>query len=160
MLRWCYYTPQYHNLLCILLFHLLAYFNMAPKPESAAGKAPASTASKTPPIKDAAGKGVKNAKEHVVPVDGEKKTKEGQKRTPVIFAMVSSYVSWCPIIPIILLLVHKQVHPDKGIPKKAMAMLNSFVNDIIHSDSHRWLQNLDHTVSFLNIIVFMILKSK
>ncbi|KAF9021376.1 histone H2B [Hymenopellis radicata] len=86
---------------------------MAPKPASTAGKAPASTASKAP----AKTEGSKAAKKTSKPVaaDGEKKKrKKSRKET------YSSYIYK----------VLKQVHPDTGISNKAMAILNSFVNDI------------------------------
>ncbi|KAI0792295.1 histone-fold-containing protein [Abortiporus biennis] len=89
---------------------------MAPKPASTAGKAPASTASKAP-AKTTEG-GSKAAKKTSKPAssgDGEKKKrKKGRKET------YSSYIYK----------VLKQVHPDTGISNKAMAILNSFVNDI------------------------------
>jgi histone H2B len=87
------------------------------KPASTAGKAPASTASKAPAKttekvakKTSARKG--NA---AAPVDGEKK-----KRRKARKETYSSYIYK----------VLKQVHPDTGISNKAMAILNSFVNDI------------------------------
>ncbi|KAL0566866.1 histone H2B [Marasmius crinis-equi] len=86
---------------------------MAPKPASTAGKAPASTASKAP----AKTEGAKAAKKTSKPAtaDGEKKKrKKSRKET------YSSYIYK----------VLKQVHPDTGISNKAMAILNSFVNDI------------------------------
>ncbi|KJA25478.1 hypothetical protein HYPSUDRAFT_134601 [Hypholoma sublateritium FD-334 SS-4] len=89
---------------------------MAPKPASTAGKAPASTASKAPAK---ATEGVKAAKKtskaSAAPADGEKK-----KRKKVRKETYSSYIYK----------VLKQVHPDTGISNKAMAILNSFVNDI------------------------------
>jgi len=91
---------------------------MAPKPASTASKAPASqsTASKAP------AKTTKTAKKTAAkktaaapPADGEKKKrKKSRKET------YSSYIYK----------VLKQVHPDTGISNKAMAILNSFVNDI------------------------------
>jgi len=91
---------------------------MAPKPASTAGKAPASTASKAP-AKSEASKATKAAKKTAgkskPPADGEKKKrKKARKET------YSSYIYK----------VLKQVHPDTGISNKAMAILNSFVNDI------------------------------
>ncbi|KIM87129.1 hypothetical protein PILCRDRAFT_815591 [Piloderma croceum F 1598] len=91
---------------------------MAPKPASTAGKAPASTASKAP-AKSEASKATKAAKKTAgkskAPADGEKKKrKKARKET------YSSYIYK----------VLKQVHPDTGISNKAMAILNSFVNDI------------------------------
>ncbi|KAG1741739.1 histone H2B [Suillus occidentalis] len=87
---------------------------MAPKPASTAGKAPASTTSKAPAKADS---GAKAAKKTVAkpqaPAQGEKK-----KRRKVRKETYSSYI-------------YKGVfvHPDTGISNKAMAILNSFVND-------------------------------
>ncbi|CAL1699184.1 unnamed protein product [Somion occarium] len=89
---------------------------MAPKPASTAGKAPASTASKAP-AKTTEG-GSKAAKKTSKPAatdsEGKKKRRKTRKET------YSSYIYK----------VLKQVHPDTGISNKAMAILNSFVNDI------------------------------
>ncbi|KAF7338279.1 Histone H2B [Mycena venus] len=90
---------------------------MAPKPASTAGKAPASTAGKAPAKTEGAKAGKKTAtKKSAAPAaDGEKKKrKKSRKET------YSSYIYK----------VLKQVHPDTGISNKAMAILNSFVNDI------------------------------
>ncbi|KAJ7167353.1 histone H2B [Favolaschia claudopus] len=94
---------------------------MAPKPASTAGKAPASTASKAPataskaPSKTTEKKAGKKTSKAAAPADGEKKKrKKARKET------YSSYIYK----------VLKQVHPDTGISNKAMAILNSFVNDI------------------------------
>ncbi|KAG2157151.1 histone-fold-containing protein [Suillus clintonianus] len=89
---------------------------MAPKPASTAGKAPASTASKAPAKADSGAKAAKKtAAKPAAPVEGEKK-----KRRKVRKETYSSYIYK----------VLKQVHPDTGISNKAMAILNSFVNDI------------------------------
>ncbi|KAJ3483764.1 hypothetical protein NLI96_g6088 [Meripilus lineatus] len=87
---------------------------MPPKPASTAGKAPASTASKAP-AKTTTDKAAKKTSKPA-PADGEgkKKRRKGRKET------YSSYIYK----------VLKQVHPDTGISNKAMAILNSFVNDI------------------------------
>ncbi|KAF4564580.1 histone H2B [Pleurotus pulmonarius] len=89
---------------------------MAPKPASTAGKAPASsaTASKAP-AKSEGSKAAKKTSKAAAPADGEKK-----KRRKVRKETYSSYIYK----------VLKQVHPDTGISNKAMAILNSFVNDI------------------------------
>ncbi|PCH35093.1 histone-fold-containing protein [Wolfiporia cocos MD-104 SS10] len=89
---------------------------MAPKPASTAGKAPASTASKAPAKST---EGTKSAKKTSKPAaaagdDTKKKRRKSRKET------YSSYIYK----------VLKQVHPDTGISNKAMAILNSFVNDI------------------------------
>ncbi|THU89514.1 histone H2B [Dendrothele bispora CBS 962.96] len=85
---------------------------MAPKPASTASKAPASTAGKAPAKTEGSKAAKKTASK---PVDGEKKKrKKARKET------YSSYIYK----------VLKQVHPDTGISNKAMAILNSFVNDI------------------------------
>ncbi|KAH6906825.1 histone H2B [Coprinopsis sp. MPI-PUGE-AT-0042] len=86
---------------------------MAPKPASTAGKAPASTASKAP-AKSADSKAAKKTSKPA-PAEGDKK-----KRKKVRKETYSSYIYK----------VLKQVHPDTGISNKAMAILNSFVNDI------------------------------
>ncbi|KAF9521113.1 hypothetical protein BS47DRAFT_1335214 [Hydnum rufescens UP504] len=78
------------------------------KPTSTAGKAPASKTT------DSAKKSV-GVKKSAAPADGDKKKrKKARKET------YSSYIYK----------VLKQVHPDTGISNKAMAILNSFVNDI------------------------------
>ncbi|KAL1747573.1 histone-fold-containing protein [Schizophyllum fasciatum] len=90
---------------------------MAPKPASTAGKAPASTASKAPAKTESSTAAKKTASKSKAsaPADGEKKKrKKSRKET------YSSYIYK----------VLKQVHPDTGISNKAMAILNSFVNDI------------------------------
>ncbi|KAM5543443.1 hypothetical protein V8D89_002694 [Ganoderma adspersum] len=93
---------------------------MAPKPASTAGKAPASTASKAPAKTTAEGaaKGAKKTSKAASGAAGgegeKKKRRKGRKET------YSSYIYK----------VLKQVHPDTGISNKAMAILNSFVNDI------------------------------
>ncbi|KIM91307.1 hypothetical protein PILCRDRAFT_810562 [Piloderma croceum F 1598] len=87
---------------------------MAPKPASTGGKAPAPTAASKAPAKTTEGK--KAAKKtSKAPADGEKK-----KRRKTRKETYSSYIYK----------VLKQVHPDTGISNKAMAILNSFVNDI------------------------------
>ncbi|KIY70519.1 histone-fold-containing protein [Cylindrobasidium torrendii FP15055 ss-10] len=88
---------------------------MAPKPASTAGKAPASTASKAPAKSEGSKAAKKTAKPAATGADGEKK-----KRKKVRKETYSSYIYK----------VLKQVHPDTGISNKAMAILNSFVNDI------------------------------
>jgi len=88
---------------------------MAPKPASTAGKAPASTASKAPAKTTEASKATKKAtKTAAAGEEGKKKRRKTRKET------YSSYIYK----------VLKQVHPDTGISNKAMAILNSFVNDI------------------------------
>ncbi|KAI0316216.1 histone-fold-containing protein [Amylostereum chailletii] len=90
---------------------------MAPKPASTAGKAPASTAtaSKTPAKTTEGSKAAKKSTAKPTGEPGEKK-----KRRKVRKETYSSYIYK----------VLKQVHPDTGISNKAMAILNSFVNDI------------------------------
>jgi len=91
---------------------------MPAKPASTAGKAPASTASKAPAktTSDTSKAAKKTSKPAASGGDGEtkKKRRKGRKET------YSSYIYK----------VLKQVHPDTGISNKAMAILNSFVNDI------------------------------
>ncbi|KAF8654083.1 hypothetical protein AX16_003616 [Volvariella volvacea WC 439] len=85
---------------------------MAPKPASVAGKAPAaSTASKAPAKSD---EGKKSTVKKSTDDGDKKKRRKTRKET------YSSYIYK----------VLKQVHPDTGISNKAMAILNSFVNDI------------------------------
>ncbi|KAI0346636.1 histone-fold-containing protein [Trametopsis cervina] len=89
---------------------------MAPKPASTAGKAPASTASKAPAKTTEGAKAAKKtAKPAASGADGEKKKRRKSRKETY-----SSYIYK----------VLKQVHPDTGISNKAMAILNSFVNDI------------------------------
>ncbi|KAJ7742707.1 histone-fold-containing protein [Mycena maculata] len=94
---------------------------MAPKPASTAGKAPASTAAKAPataskaPSKTTEKKAGKKTSKAAAPADGEKKKRKKTRKETY-----SSYIYK----------VLKQVHPDTGISNKAMAILNSFVNDI------------------------------
>ncbi|CAL1699142.1 unnamed protein product [Somion occarium] len=88
---------------------------MAPKPASTAGKAPASTASKAPAKTTEGAKGAKKtSKAAAGGEEAKKKRRKTRKET------YSSYIYK----------VLKQVHPDTGISNKAMAILNSFVNDI------------------------------
>ena len=110
---------------------------MAPKPASTAGKAPASTASKAPAKSTEGAKAAKKTSKAAAPADGEKK-----KRKKVRKETYSSYIYkgelphdqaiFALYLPIFLfrIAVLKQVHPDTGISNKAMAILNSFVNDI------------------------------
>ena len=101
---------------------------MAPKPASTAGKAPASVASKAPAKTTEAGK-----KKPAAPVDGEKKKrKKVRKETYSSYIYKGSFSSFhtLQLFVEILVSVLKQVHPDTGISNKAMAILNSFVNDI------------------------------
>lgn len=90
---------------------------MPPKPVSTASKAPASAAATKAPAKSAkAATATKTAAAGTgTGVEGEKK-----KRRKLRKETYSSYIYK----------VLKQVHPDTGISNKAMAILNSFVNDI------------------------------
>lgn len=84
---------------------------MAPKPASTAGKAPSSQAGKAPAkAPEAAKKTSKSTSK-----SGDKK-----KRSKVRKETYSTYI----------FRVLKQVHPDTGISNKAMAILNSFVQDV------------------------------
>ena len=109
---------------------------MAPKPASTAGKAPASTASKAPAKTTEGSKAAKKtSKTAAVPTAGDDTKK---KRRKVRKETYSSYIykgawpcelvisNWLTLDETVL----KQVHPDTGISNKAMAILNSFVNDI------------------------------
>ncbi|KAG8734800.1 histone H2B [Ceratobasidium sp. 414] len=93
---------------------------MAPKPASTAGKAPASTAGKAPAKStepsSAKKTAAKSSAKAATAGDGENKKKRKKSRKETY----SSYIYK----------VLKQVHPDTGISNKAMAILNSFVNDI------------------------------
>src|ERR1700761_2937575 len=84
---------------------------MAPK----SGKKPAAT--KTPAEGQTASKTPKAAKTPKVGADGKPvKGKRSGRRTETY----SSYIYK----------VLKQVHPDTGISKKAMSIMNSFINDV------------------------------
>jgi len=91
---------------------------MAPKPASTATatKAPASTASKAP-AKTTEKTSKKASKTASAGADGDSKKSKRRKTRKETY---SSYIYK----------VLKQVHPDTGISNKAMAILNSFVNDI------------------------------
>jgi len=81
------------------------------KPASTAGKAPAKST-------EGAKAGKKTAKKTAPAASGA--DSEKKKRRKVRKETYSSYIYK----------VLKQVHPDTGISNKAMAILNSFVNDI------------------------------
>ncbi|CAG8582067.1 16656_t:CDS:2 [Acaulospora colombiana] len=91
---------------------------MPPKPASSvASKAPASAVGGKAPAKSTEGaKAAKKTAKKAAPAgdSDKKKRKRSRKET------YSSYIYK----------VLKQVHPDTGISNKAMAILNSFVNDI------------------------------
>ncbi|KAG8948753.1 histone H2B [Tulasnella sp. 424] len=89
----------------------MAPASKAEKPASTAGKAPVKSTEKVAK-KTSAGK--KTAAPAAGAGDEKKKRKRVRKET------YSSYIYK----------VLKQVHPDTGISNKAMAILNSFVNDI------------------------------
>ncbi|KIM28878.1 hypothetical protein M408DRAFT_69265 [Serendipita vermifera MAFF 305830] len=90
---------------------------MPPKPASTvASKGPASTAGKAPAKSVEGAKGAKKTAKKAAPSgDGDKKKRKRSRKETY-----SSYIYK----------VLKQVHPDTGISNKAMAILNSFVNDI------------------------------
>ncbi|KAG8854111.1 histone H2B [Tulasnella sp. 330] len=88
----------------------MAPASKAEKPASTAGKAPVKSTESKAAKKTSAGK--KTAAS--TGADDKKKRKKSRKET------YSSYIYK----------VLKQVHPDTGISNKAMAILNSFVNDI------------------------------
>ncbi|KAG9003926.1 histone H2B [Tulasnella sp. JGI-2019a] len=81
------------------------------KPASTAGKAPVKSTESKAAKKTSAGKKTTSAG---ATGEDKKKRKKSRKET------YSSYIYK----------VLKQVHPDTGISNKAMAILNSFVNDI------------------------------
>ncbi|KAK6988402.1 histone H2B [Favolaschia claudopus] len=90
---------------------------MAPKPASTTGNLKSSTAGEAP-AKTEGGKAAKKTvtKKSAAPTaDGEKKKRKKARK--------ETYTSY-------IYKVLKQVHPDTGISSKAMAILNSFVNDI------------------------------
>ena len=105
---------------------------MAPKPASTAGKAPASTASKAPAKSTEGTKAAKKTSKPA-PAEGEKKKrKKVRKETYSSYIykgklQLDIYMHWLVLMTRPVL---KQVHPDTGISNKAMAILNSFVNDI------------------------------
>jgi len=86
---------------------------MVPKPASTASKAPVA-ASKAPDTGKKAAKAAKKTSKKPAEPGEKKKRRKARKET------YSSYIYK----------VLKQVHPDTGISNKAMAILNSFVNDI------------------------------
>ncbi|KAH9963015.1 histone-fold-containing protein [Russula dissimulans] len=93
---------------------------MGPKPASTAGKAPASTGtgSKAPAKTTEGSKAAKKtSKTAAAAASGDEPKKKRRKLRKETY---SSYIYK----------VLKQVHPDTGISNKAMAILNSFVNDI------------------------------
>ncbi|KAF9234933.1 histone-fold-containing protein [Melanogaster broomeanus] len=85
--------------------------------QNSASAAPTSTAAKAPAKAPASDKAAKKATKTSGPTgaDGEKKKKRKVRKETY-----SSYIYK----------VLRQVHPDTGISNKAMAILNSFVNDI------------------------------
>jgi histone H2B len=125
---------------------------MAPKPASTAGKAPASTASKAPAKPT---EGAKAAKKTSSKPAGEG-SDEKKKRRKVRKETYSSYIYKGELFSLIgggceLIngLVLKQVHPDTGISNKAMAILNSFVNDIFERIATEASSMLVHFVNVM-----------
>ena len=104
------------------------------EPASTAGKAPASTATASKAPAKTTDKGAKKAaKKTPAAADGDKKKsrKKARKETyssyiykgqPLLSPISDTCADDAPVL--------KQVHPDTGISNKAMAILNSFVNDI------------------------------
>jgi len=90
------------------------------KPAAAAAhEKPTAEEGAAPAKKAAAGKGTKKtAKVGVKKAEGAKKGGRGSRK--------KNYQSYSTFIYKVL----KQVHPDTGISNKAMAIMNSFVNDI------------------------------
>jgi histone H2B len=107
---------------------------MAPKPASTAGKAPASsTATKQPSASKAPAAAKKTSKKTAPAADGEKKKrKKTRKETYSSYIYKGEQLESAsqPLTAPDFFVVLKQVHPDTGISNKAMAILNSFVNDI------------------------------
>lgn len=122
---------------------------MAPKPASTAGKAPASTASKAPAKSTEGAKSAKktSSKPAAEPSEEKKKRRKVRKETysSYIYKGEStfSYLVGCKLKNGIVL---KQVHPDTGISNKAMAILNSFVNDIFERIATEASSALFHSV--------------
>jgi histone H2B len=109
---------------------------MAPKPASTAGKAPASTASKAPAKTTEGSKAAKKTSKTAAAAstgdEPKKKRRKLRKETysSYIYKGACGHVDLGGQANLILEPVLKQVHPDTGISNKAMAILNSFVNDI------------------------------
>lgn len=110
---------------------------MAAEPASTAGKAPASTASKAPAKTTESSKAAKKTSKKTAPVaaEGDKKTRRKKSRKETYSSYIYKGQSHFRHVPYLILIltrcaVLKQVHPDTGISNKAMAILNSFVNDI------------------------------
>jgi histone H2B len=109
---------------------------MAPKPASTAGKAPASTgtASKAPAKTTEGSKSAKKtSKTAAAAASGDepkKKRRKLRKETYSSYIYKGMYAGPNLGNKLTREIVLKQVHPDTGISNKAMAILNSFVNDI------------------------------
>lgn len=111
---------------------------MAPKPASTAGKAPASsgTASKAPAKTTEGSKAAKKtSKAAAAAAPDETKKKRRKLRKETYSSYIYKGVCYQSFLDYNgsncwLSIVLKQVHPDTGISNKAMAILNSFVNDI------------------------------
>ena len=104
---------------------------MAPKPASTAGKAPATSAAGKQPSASKAPAAKKTSKKTAPAADGEKKKrKKTRKETYSSYIYKGQQLDLVSGIVPDPCLVLKQVHPDTGISNKAMAILNSFVNDI------------------------------
>lgn len=91
---------------------------MPPKPSSTGGKGPATSAAKTPAKTTEGVKAGKKTAKTAAPSAAEEEKKRGRKRV--------RKETWSSYIYKVL----KQIHVDTGISNKAMAILNSFVNDI------------------------------
>ncbi|KAI6116292.1 histone-fold-containing protein [Pisolithus croceorrhizus] len=91
---------------------------MPPKPASTGGKGPAASAAKTPAKTTEGVKAGKKTAKTAAPSTAEEEKKRGRKRV--------RKETWSSYIYKVL----KQIHVDTGISNKAMAILNSFVNDI------------------------------
>ena len=108
---------------------------MAPKPASTASKAPASTAASKAPAKTTEGKKAAKKTSKPAPAEGEKKKRKKSRKETYSSYIYKGAFTGCTFSIILTdahgcFLVLKQVHPDTGISNKAMAILNSFVNDI------------------------------
>lgn len=96
--------------------------------------APPSTASKAPakaPVSNKASKKAAKTSSAATAEGGEKKKRRKvRKETYSSYIYKGVFLILSMATRLILVAVLRQVHPDTGISNKAMAILNSFVNDI------------------------------
>ena len=108
---------------------------VAPKPASTAGKAkylpPSRRLPNLPKVESEQRR--RGTLLHLRTVRSRNEGRLERRRTPLTSTRVRSLtcnLGWCLIVLTATLPVLKQVHPDTGISNKAMAIPNSFVNDI------------------------------